>query len=218
MMIRHGSLSLLFLVFFAAIATSVGSTEPPPRPDEGDLFKGQTVNMYFYQNRFFSFSMTIPGDWYPLSSKEFLRLMRRHMRAQLPSDQALRESGQFYLMSISRYQPARRGPQGELNPNIVLLACDLRKLQGIATARDHIEFMKHVMKAMRAQAISDAYRMDLGGTEFWRVDGMVRGRATKYVAYISTVRRGYSLMFQLQAGRKSDMDKLVEVLKSLDFE
>lgn len=100
----------------------------------------------------------------------------------------------------------------------MLGASALAKLPGIKTAGDHIEFVKSMMKPLGVEPTSGAYPMQLGGIEFWRVDGVERGQEIKCIAYISAVRKGYALMFQLQAGKKTDIDKLLQVLKSLDFE
>lgn len=216
--IRHWYYLLLLPVFLSVRAPSIGSADPSTRPEEGDLFKGESVNMYFYQNRFFSFDMTIPGDWHALSTNELLQLLRKESPGGGYSEEALRSGGQFYLVSISRYRPTQRGPGGELNPNIMVAAMDLSKMPGVKTARDHIEFMKSMMKAMGVHPKPDALKLRLGGIDFWRIDGAQKTQELRYYAYVSTIRRGYALTFQLAAGSKGDMDKLDHILKSLNFE
>ena len=218
MIVRHCSALLLLCLLLATLAPSLASAVRSTSPEDGDLFKGQSVNMYFYQNRFFSFDMTIPGDWHPLASKELLQLLRKESPDGTYSEESLKLGGTFYLVSIARYRPTQRGPGGEFNPNITVAAMDLSKLPGVKTARDHIEFMKSMMKAMGVHPKPDAHEVSLGGIEFWRIDGVERGQEITYHAYVSTIRRGYALTFQLVAGSRGDMDKLDHILKSLNFE
>lgn len=218
MTIRRCFSCLLLSVFLATLTPSLVSADPSTRPDDGDLFKGQSVNMYFYQNRFFSFDMTIPGDWHPLATKELLQLLRRESPDGAYSEERLRLDGAFYLASVSRYRPTQRGPGGELNPNITVAASDLSRMPGVKTARDHIEFMKSMMKAMGIHPKPDAYKLRLGGIDVWRIDGAQRTDELRYFAYVTTIRRGYALTFQLVAGSKVDMDRLGQILKSLNFE
>ena len=96
-----------------------------------------------------------------------------------------------------------------------MAATKLSKLPGIKTARDYTECL---IQASGLHPKSAPHSVQLGGIEFWRADGVVRGHELTYAAYASTIRKGYVLTFQLNAGSKGDMDKLDHILKSLNFE
>jgi hypothetical protein len=162
--------------------------------------------------------MTIPGDWYVFSSQDLLRLLMKESPGAGYSQQSLKQSGVSYLLSISRYQPAQRGPRGEFNPNMVIHAWDLSRLPGIKTAKDYIELMKNRMKAIGVTPRSDPHPVQLGGVQFWRVDGTSRSPEFKSLAHIATIRKGYALDFQPTTGSKTERTKLKDVLKSLHFE
>ena len=165
---------LLVPPLLVGVASSIWALDPSSGPEDADLLKGESIDLYFYQNQFFFFDMTIPGDWHVLSTQDLLRLLRKEDPGAGYSNQSLKQSGVSYLLSISRYQPAQRGPRGESNPNIVIHAWDLSRLLGIKTAKDYIEFMKETMKAMHVTPASGPHPVQLGGVEFWRVDGTSR--------------------------------------------
>jgi hypothetical protein len=210
----------LFLVpaLLTGLASTTVAVDPPSGPEDADLFKGDTADLYFYRNRFFALDMTIPGDWHPLSSKDLLRLLRKESGGDTYSEQRLKEQGTVYLLSIAEYRPAQRGPAGEFNPNITMSAQDLSKLPGIKTTKDYIEWLQSMMKAAGVQSEAAPYPMKLGGVEFWRFDGVTREQETNYWAQIAAVRRGYALTFQLSAGSKTDITRLEGILKSLHFD
>ena len=209
---------LVVPALLAGLAFSIGAGEPPPGPEDADLFKGESVDLYFYHNPFFSFEMTIPGDWHPLSTEDLLRLMRKEAPGFEYSEQMMKEGGVSHLLSISRYVPAQRGPRGEFNPNILVTAWDLSKLPGVKTAKDYIEFKMAMIKAWGVTPGADPYPVRLGDVEFWRFDGAKRSPEFQSWAHVITIRKGYALDFQLVAGSKADMDRLDQILKSLYFE
>jgi len=215
MTIRRLFCLLLVPTLLAGLASSIEASDQSSGPEDADLFKGESVDLFFYQNRFFSFDMTIPGDWHVLSTEELLRLLKKEGTG---GEEAIESGAVTCLVSISKYQPAKRGPKGELNPNIVLIAMGLSELPGIKTGKDYIELFKATEKAMGMKARSDPYPVQLGGIELWRFDYTEPGPEITYSAQIVTVRKGYTLGFQLSAGSKADMTKLEDILKSLHFE
>lgn len=216
MIVRRRLILLLLPVLFATLACPIKVDKPIYGPMDGDLFKNESTNVYIYRSQFFSFDLTMPGDWYPLSSKDFLKLMRKKRPDEDYSEEGVKKRGSLTLMSVSRYTPAKCGPSGESNPNIVVMAVDLSKYPGIKTAEDFIEWTKSQMKALGVKPISEPYAVQLSGVEFWRI--AERRDPASYNALFVTIRKGYALMFVLTAASEADITELEEILKSIHFD
>jgi hypothetical protein len=67
---------VLLPVLLQGLAPALWANDTSSGPEDADLFKGESVDFYFYRNHFFTFDMTIPGDWHPLASKEFFWFIR----------------------------------------------------------------------------------------------------------------------------------------------
>ena len=141
MTIRPLFFFLLLPALLVGLTSPIWGADPPSGPEDADLFKGESVDLYFYHNQFFSFDMMVPGHWHVLSSKELIQLLRTKQRGDDFSDQNLRESGLFFLLSISKYEPAKPGPRGEVNPHMMMGAMDLSKYPGIKTGKDYLRFI-----------------------------------------------------------------------------
>jgi len=217
--IRHLFSFLLVSTLFVGLTSPIWATNPSSGPEDADLFKGESVDLYFYHNQFFSFDMMVAGDWHVLSSKELIQQLRKHQRRDDFSDQNIRESGLFFLLSISKYETAKPGPRGEFNPHIMLGAMDLSNHPGIKTGKDYIRFLATSGIDMGAKLTLNPSLVQLGGVDFWRLHGRARrGSEAINCEWIGTVRKGYGLHFQLMAGSKTEMTELEDILKSLHFD
>ena len=136
MKIRHLLHLLLVPTLLAGLWSSIEAAEPSSGPQDADLFKGKSVNMHFYQNKYFGFDMAIPGDWYVLLKTELLPFIHD------PYLKRVIKAGQcFPLLGISKHRPGTPGPKEDPNSNLTLWAEDLSMAPppGIKTTKDYAE-------------------------------------------------------------------------------
>jgi hypothetical protein len=197
------------------LASPLWATDPSSGPENAGLRKDESVNMHFYQNKYFSFGMAIPGNWNVILNKQLLWYIHDPYLKE-----AIKSGLCFPLLAISKYQPGKPGPKGEFNSNIMLRAEDLsiHPPPGIKTTKDFAQVYVDVFKRAGTNACSDAYGMKLGGIEFWRFDYTSWVPGVSYASDFVTVRNGYALTFQLMAESNADITKLEAIMKSLDFE
>lgn len=212
MIIRHCSSLLLLSVLLAALATSLVSANPSTRPEDGDLFKGQSLDMYFYENQFFSFSMTIPGDWHVDVGEDLRQLIMKCSRRD-PSMKLLLEGKNANLLSISKYPPIIT-PH---NCNILILAHDLSAMPPVKTGKDFLDHGEGLARISGQQVIKGVHPVPLGGERFHRLDTFSQDSGN-LESTIARVIKGYVLRFVMTASDQNQMDELDKILNSLDFQ
>lgn len=215
MSIRHCFSLLLVPALLVGLASPLWATDPSSGPESAVLRKDESVNMHFYQNRYFALGVAIPGNWHVILNKELLWYIHDPYLKE-----AIKSGLCFPLLAISKYQPGKPGPKGEFNSNIMLRADDLSiaPAPGIQTTKEYVQVYIEGLKSAGMNTSSDPYGMKLGGIEFWRFDYTSRGRDISYTSDFVTVRNGYALTFQLMAESKADIAELETIMKSLHSE
>ena len=189
-----------------------------PGPDSG------SVTDNFYTNGFFGFTFEFPKGW-SVQGEDTKKFLTEVGKAAVSGGDAGKKAvAHVIAQRTHRLIGITEHPFGTpvaFNPGISITAADISFAPGIQTGKDFDLAMKLGLPGSRSdlKLIREPEDHVFGGKVFSRMDvahDSARGD-TIYESYVSTVFRGYALIFHVVAQNPDRLETLVQTMNTLEF-
>jgi len=207
---------LLFGISFALISLMSCGKQIPNSFDFG------TIANNTYTNTYFGFSMAVPSGWNVQTSEEMKAMSNLGKELMAGEDKHFKKQIDAAEINVANLFTAFQFELGETtgyNPSVVINAENISKTP-IKTGADYLNAARKTLarSQMSLQPTSSNERIVLGGKEFSYFSGTldVQGIAVQQ-RYYSSVINNFSLNIVLNYQTEAELERLLEVLKTLQF-
>lgn len=211
---KIGLLSLVFIMVMALVS-ACGSKDK--EVDLGSVSNG------VYKNDYFGVTVNLPQDWEVQDAEVMKEIMEVGKDVIADGDETKKkqldvaELKTLNLLMVSQY------PLGEVepNPNVIVLAEKVSKLQGIKTSKDYLLANKSMVENTGIPyEIGEITSTKIGGKDF---DVMVMtievdADLTMTQKYYSTILNGYAFSFITTAAGDETIAATDQIVQSAKFE
>jgi len=210
--------SLIGLIFLTILTLSCKSDNQPKDFDYGK------VENSIYLNSFFGFELELPSDWFVQTKeltdnlsemgKDIVAGEDKNMKALLNAS----EINTANLLAIFKYEI---GAAVDYNPNLILVAENLKNAPGIKTGGDYLfQTRKFLIQSqLEYEIIDDEFNKEvINNQEFYTMNTSMNymGQNIKQV-YYSTINKGFCLSAIISFIDEEQKMGLKKVISSMKF-
>lgn len=214
---RHHTIT--YLLFFLLV---IGSCRPPQLKN---VFDYGSVEDGLYMNEFFGCSLSLPAGWAVQTREEMEQLQNLGKDMITGKDKKLKrklktsEIRSANLITVFKY---KLGTVVEFNPNISIVAENIRYSPGIKSGADYLNHSRELLKQSQFKYDSISARFDqadFSGIVFSRMFTSVNymGIPIKQ-EYYSTIINGFSFNMVISYSNEEQRNELHGILETLKFE
>ena len=176
-----------------------------------------------YHNNFFGMEVSLPSDW-TVNKQEDIKLIEEYSQDMMFDDNDLKKViksnkvRSANILSISEYE---LGTPVEFNPNINIIAENLKGLPGIKSGKDYLINSKKVLSQsnLKFTIMSDDYKSyNIGGRTFFNMDLEAELMGVSYKqSFYATVYNGFALLIVATYGDYNQKIQLSKIIKNISF-
>ena len=192
------------------------------KPGKG--FDYGLVDKGHYKNDFFNFEIDLPKNWVLQSQDQKEHIMQSGENMIAGNDENMRAAIQEIdvtsanLVTVFQHE---LGAAVDYNPNLMLLAENLKQAPGVLTGADYLFHSRKLLthSALKFEHIDETFKpMNIGGRTFYlmAVDLKYMGLDIHQL-YCSTIEKGFSLSIILSYVSDEQKEILMQSLQSLRF-
>jgi hypothetical protein len=191
--------------------------------DYGTIKNGKRHIMY--ANKYFGFTLKVPGEWCVFGYNEMKALAERNMRNFIFDDDMKRQMLEQISQNLNLFRACptpERLPNAEDNPTFTCTASRIVMNYNVK-AKDFIQDVKQQILSgnhgIKYTIIKDIKPTILGGVRFdmMEVCGTYFGTEL-YSRYFSTIRKGYELIYIASCMSEEGLRVLDKIIKSVKFD
>ena len=204
-----------FLVFASISCNFVG------KPENFDYGR---VENDVYLNNYFDLKIKLPSKWVVLSREQLDALVNRGKQIIAGDDKKkdallkVSEINTAYLLGVFQYE---LGSAVESNPNIMIVAENVKLFPGIKSGSDYLYQSKKLLEQTPVgyDSISKEFvKETIDGTEFYKMNTYLsRGESHFKQIYYSTLVKGFSFTIIISYTTDEQEQILLKSIKSLSF-
>ncbi|MEO7297830.1 MAG: hypothetical protein ABI042_04560 [Verrucomicrobiota bacterium] len=182
-----------------------------------------TVNNSVYQNKYFAFTMPLPGGWSVQDQEAQQRLNNMGGKLLAGDDKNLKaviKAAELKTVNLFAVFKSRLGSPVPFNPSIMAMAEKVRDFPGIKSGKDYLFQVKQGLEAgqIKVSISEDILSQKLGGVDFDVMEAeMTIGGRTVQQNYYSTVMKGYALVLVSSFADDEDKSFQKNVLEKITF-
>ena len=212
----------VYLSFFLLVLLVIGACRPPQTSNNFDYGK---VENNQYANDFFGCTLDLPSDWAVQSREQMEKLQEMGKEMIAGDDKKLKRELKASdirtanLLAVFKYE---LGTTVEFNPNISIVAENVKFSPGIKTGKDYLNRSRKLLKQsqFKYDSISTNFdRVDFSGKVFSSMFTSVSYKGMSISQeYFSTLINGFSFNVVISYTTDKQKKELKEVLQTLSFE
>lgn len=177
-----------------------------------------------YKNKFFDLRVKIPESWHTVDDDSRIELMKKGADLIAGDDENLKaifnaaDLDSINLLIVTEYP---LGAPVSYNPSFIIMAEKVVHLPGIVRGKD---YHFHTKKLIESSAITVSYPIDIYedqlGTEY-TFDIMELeiniGKIKYFQKHYAIIMKGYALIFALTYSNKEELEKLDNIIETIEF-
>ncbi|HBS12820.1 MAG TPA: hypothetical protein DEO36_09805 [Flavobacteriaceae bacterium] len=207
----------ILVIAFITLTTSCQRSIP-------DNFDYGSIENNTYKNKFFGMTLEIPDGWDVQSNAEQEALIKE-AQVDLDNkefDKMLKTADitSASLLMVSQFDTQSHTDSEVLNSNFNFTAENIG-LTSIKDGKDYLDTLRKAMieAQMPIKADEDTKSIEVDGQTFYYFDAVMtmNGMDIKQ-RYMATVMNGFSLIYVATYGTEEQLEKLMDVLKTTQFE
>jgi len=198
-------------------ATSVSTTSPGPRPDDG------VVSGNIYTNNFFGFSYQFPKGWMVLDARNSQFMQRFGGSIMANGDPILLDVSEAAARNTYPLLLVAKETTKEIRTTFTVIHIQALDRKFAPDAKSGEEFARSMADVLRARGLplsvnGTAEKFSIDGEQFWKVkmDLSMNG-AVAHVIQVVMIEKKYLLLFVFASPDASKLDDLVGTMQSLRF-
>lgn len=209
------------LIYLLLIALMVSSCSSNGKPDNFDYGR---VEFDTYLNNYFDFSIDLPSNWIVQSREQTEKIAKMGTELVGGDDDNLKamlkasEINTANLLTVFQYE---LGTAVEYNPNIMIVAENIKNSPGIKTGSDYLFQSKRILEQgqFKYNYLSSEFESEtIGGAEFYKMTALLKymGLEIKQIFY-STILNGFSFNVIISYVSDEQKEELTDALNTMVF-
>jgi hypothetical protein len=208
-----GSLLLASLIFLM-LCSANKKTKPF---DYGRIENGK------YLNSFFGLEITLPSDWILLTKAQLQNLTEKGKKLLAGDNERMKkivkaaDVDDANLFGVFKYE---MGAAVNYNPNLILVAANLKNSPGVKTGDDYLFHARKLLKQSQLYDYIDeeCEKEIINNQEFYLMSAYIKAMGLNLKqTYYATVRNGFALMVAISFIDDEEKDNLEKTVKSIKF-
>ncbi len=211
----------IYFIGLLLLAVIITSCQMNGKPDNFDYGK---VENNVYSNTFFNMKMNLPSGWVVQSQEQMNNLNNAAKNLITGDDTKLKavikasEVNSANLLAVFQYEV---GSPVDFNPNIMIVAENLKIAPGIKTGSDYLFQTRKLLKQsqLKYDELDSVFAKEvISGVDFYKMNALMKymGLEIKQV-YYSTVMHGFSLGIIISYVTDEQKAVLMKSIDSLEF-
>ena len=211
------NLNFIGIILLTVLTLSCNTNVKPKDFDYGKVENNK------YLNSFFGFKMELPSDWEVQTKEQMENLAKMGKELVAGNDKNMKaiikasEINSANLLAVFKYEV---GAAVDYNPNLMLVAENLKNAPGIKTGSDYLFQTRRLLKQSQIQYdyIDEEFQKEvINNQEFYLMNASINymGLSIKQV-YYSTIQNGFCLsaiISFIDDEQKTDLEKVVNSMK-----